>query len=394
MQVDETRIRAYRLHAHHLDRALPKERLTAAAGACGIQNSPPGAWETAMYQRVAGCSIDDLRQALETDRTLLQAWSIRGVPLVFPTAESEIFLSPLIAQKGEEPWVYTRGIALALEYLGMEEDVLRPLVMQAAGWLEQHTVSGKEALDETLAALVSRELPEEKRALWSAPSMYGHPDRQTVGGAVVPFLLRPCSFCSRVVFGKRQGACPEFTSYVRWIGRPPEKIPDAGRRLVRKFLRCYGPTTLRAFADWTGCSPAQATRLWDGVREELCTVQVNGKLCSLLEEEREALQQAETDGDRLLLLGSHDPYLDLRDRWVLLPDPARQRQVWKTVGNPGTILRGGRIIGIWTAKSAGERLDIALMPFEMLREGEAGRLRELVEEYAVFQKRSVRRLDM
>lgn len=394
MEVDGARIRAYRLHAHHLDQKLPREQLTTAAGACGIQNSPPGAWETAMCQRLESCRMEDLRQALETDRTLLQAWSIRGVPLVFPTAESDVFLSPLIARSGEGPWVYTRGIALALEYLGMEEDTLRPLVMRAAGWLEQHTVSGKEALDETLAGLVSRELPEEKRALWAAPSMYGHPDRQTVGGAVVSFLLRPCSLCSLVVFGRRQGTSPEFTSYTRWIGHPPEAVPDPDRRLVEKFLHCYGPSTVQAFAEWTGCSPAQAGRLWKSVQEELCVVQAEGRTCCLLERDREALREAETDEDCLRLLGPHDPYLDLRDRWVLLPDPARQRQVWKMVGNPGVVLRGGRIVGIWTVRTAARRLDLRIVPFAGLREGETARLRDLAEDYAAFRDCGIRRLDV
>ena len=37
-------IRAYRLRAHHLDQPLPPEGLEITAGACGLQNSPPGAW--------------------------------------------------------------------------------------------------------------------------------------------------------------------------------------------------------------------------------------------------------------------------------------------------------------------------------------------------------------
>ena len=46
-------------------------------------------------------------------------------------------------------------------------------------------------------------LPAEKRDLWNQPSMYGSPDKQTVGGAVVSFLLRPCAFMGLVVFGRR-----------------------------------------------------------------------------------------------------------------------------------------------------------------------------------------------
>ena len=192
---------------------LPSGQIETAAGACGVQNSPPGAWETALFNRVEGCTLPELHDALYRRKTLLQAWSYRGVPVVFPTAESGIFLSPLAALKGEAPWIYTRGIALALEHLQMSFDSLLPLVKQAAGYLDAHTVQGKETLDRVLADAVRERLPSEKRTLWDSPSMYGAPDRQTVGGAAVSFLLRPCSFSGLVVFGCRRGGSPTFASF-------------------------------------------------------------------------------------------------------------------------------------------------------------------------------------
>ena len=41
-------VRAYRLAAHHLARPLPAGAFAQAAGVCGVQNSPPGAIETAL----------------------------------------------------------------------------------------------------------------------------------------------------------------------------------------------------------------------------------------------------------------------------------------------------------------------------------------------------------
>ena len=73
-----------------------------------MQNSPPGAWETALWNRVEDVTLPQLEQALYGEKTLLQAWSIRGVPLVFPTKDAGVFLTPLCAQSGEKPWIYTR----------------------------------------------------------------------------------------------------------------------------------------------------------------------------------------------------------------------------------------------------------------------------------------------
>ena len=103
-------VRAYRLAAHHLARPLPAGAFAQAAGVCGVQNSPPGAFETALWNRVQPCAPAGMQAALYEKKTLLQAWSYRGAPVVFPTQESDIFLAPLRAEPGEEPWIYTRGI--------------------------------------------------------------------------------------------------------------------------------------------------------------------------------------------------------------------------------------------------------------------------------------------
>ena len=389
MTVTREQARAFRLRRHHLDRPLPSGGLVEAAAGCGVQNSPPGAWETALWNRVEGVTLHQLEQALYGEKTLLQAWSIRGVPLVFPTVDAGVFLAPLCAQPGEEPWIYTRGITGALDALGLDFDDLLPLVETACACLEGETVLSKEALDRRLAGVIEPMLPPEVRPAWNAPSMYGQPDRQTVGGAAVSFLLRPCSFRGKVVFGAREGIYPTFTSPARWLGRSLLNHPDGVRELVRRFLRCYGPTQVSDFQSWLGCSPRQAKRLWGGIEDELAPVELDGKRRWVLAEDLNLLSQGE-EGEQLLLLGSHDPYLDLRDRELILPDKARQRQVWKTVGNPGAVLLGGRVIGFWSVRTRGDKLDAAVTLFEALEPTQRSRLEEMASTYAAFRGAALR----
>ena len=90
------------------------------------------------------------------------------------------------------------------------------------------------------------------------------------------------------------------------------------------------------------------------------------------------------EGDRLLLIGPHDPYLDLRDREIVLEDTVRQRQVFRTVANPGAILRGGRIIGIWSAKSEKRKIRFSLRLWDGAGEVTRRELNRQAEEYAAF----------
>ncbi|MDC7288791.1 winged helix DNA-binding domain-containing protein [Blautia schinkii] len=427
MNVTHEQIRAYRLQAHHLDRKLtltdtektvsaceiqnsppgviekaasaysmqgpPLAAIEKAASACGIQNSPPGAWETALFNRIEGCTLDHLHDALYRRKTLLQAWSFRGVPAIFPTRESDIFLSPLCAQENETPWIYTRGITGALDYLQMSFEALLPLVQKAALYLNDHTIVSKESLDQTLADIVEKDLPLEKKDFWRAPSMYGAPDKQTVGGAAVSFLLRPCSFSSLVVFGERVNGSPSFTSYENWIGHKPEALPDADKILVRKFLHCYGPALVSSFTDWLGSSPKQAKRLWNEITDELEVVQVEGKDSYILASDLENLRTVCTtdfDENKLLMLGAHDPYLDIRDRTVLMENKALHKTVWRTTANPGVILKGGRIVGIWRPKTQKDKIAISVELYEKLHASEHQALEELAAEYTQFRMASLK----
>lgn len=389
-EVTGAQIRGYRLHAHHLDSRLPAGRMADAAGACGLQNTPPGAWETSMLNRVAGCTLRALANALYQERTLLQAWAYRGVPVVFPTVQSDAFLTPLIARADEHPWIYTQGIAGALDHLRMPFDDLLARLKEAMPYLDNHTIRNKEALDRTLADILYDDLPNDRKALWRDPSMYGNPEKQTVGGATVSFLLRPCSFSSLVVFGERQGTSPTFTSYKRWTGHAPVQMPAASKALVRKFLHCYGPTTVDCLMGWLGCSPKQARRLWREVSDEIEPVQVQGKTRYILTDDMDALTSARCDDERLMLLGAHDPYLDLKDRGTILEDKSRHKSVWKYVANPGAVLRGGRVIGTWKAKSLKDRMDIAIKLWEPVSSAQGKLLAGLADEYAAFRSLGMR----
>lgn len=123
MWSDEEHIRSFRMHAHHLDRMLPAGSLKEAAF-IGFQNSPPGIWEIAAFQRVEGITRTQLQQALIEERSLLQAWSIRGVPLVFPSEAVAVFLTSLIPQADERPWIYTDGLRAALTQLDLSFEEL------------------------------------------------------------------------------------------------------------------------------------------------------------------------------------------------------------------------------------------------------------------------------
>ena len=332
-----------------------------------------------------------MNRLLYQERTLLQAWSFRGAPVVFPSCESGAFLLALAACPGES-WIYTKGITLALDYLEMDEEELLKLLKEVMPGLDDTVLGSKSTLDQTLARWMLPLLPPDRRDRWMAPSMYGDPGRQTVGGAVVSFLLRPCSFLGLVVFGERQNQFPTFTSLKRWTGSGLSPQPDAAKQLVRKYLHCYGPSTPGDFAAWLGASGQQARRMWQEVRPEMEPAKISGKTVWYLSDDREALFAPADPSRNLLLTDGHDPYLDQRDRWILQPDKALHRKIWRTVANPGTVIWQGEIIGIWNGRRSSRGLNIHMdiwkNPFDT--EEELRRmLEDHVAEYAAFRQLSL-----
>jgi hypothetical protein len=58
---------------------------------------------------------------------------------------------------------------------------------------------------------------------------------------------------------------------------------------------------------------------------------------------------------------------------VLVPDPARRKQVWRILGNPGVVFVDGEITGTWRARAGGrtatgaKRLTLTIEAFGSMR---------------------------
>jgi hypothetical protein len=386
MVISDEQYRQFRVRTHHLDQRLPAQQLLTAAGTIGFQNSPPGAWEQAVFNRIADITAAELRAMLEEQKYLLQVWSFRGAPAVFPTQDAAVFLNALVAEKNEGPWIYTAGLVPSLPQLGIDYPTLLTVVGQATkAVLADKTITGKGQLDAAIADAVAADLPAAKQAAWQQPSLYGA--KQTLGEAAVSFMLRPASFQGLVVFGKRAGQSPTFTSPQHWGVDWPQQSA-AAQELVRRYVHAYGPTNRQEFTKWLGCSTAQGQRLWALIAGEATAVDAGSVLTADLSE----FQKTATPAGTLRLLGPHDPYLDANGRDLLLSDKKLQRKVWRTVGNPGVVLLDGQIIGVWRQRKQGKQLNMTVDSFRPLTGELKQKIKEQAEMYAVFLKMALKEL--
>lgn len=147
-----------------------------------------------------------------------------------------------------------------------------------------------------------------------------------------------------------------FVPVADWPGVPSsEGFVD----LLLAYLRLHGPAGPSEVASYFGTTTTEIKKVWP---DDLAPVLVDGKQAWLPSSHLKALQSP-PDPDVVRLLPPLDPYLQARDRDLLVPNKGHQKEVWRILGRRGAILVDGEIAGTWQAKASGKRLDVTLNPF-------------------------------
>lgn len=232
-----------------------------------------------------------------------------------------------------------------------------------------------------LAERIAGVLSGKQRDLWNEEGP--HAKGQPLGEAVVHFCIRILTLQGVVCFAPREGNKAPFILTDEWLGRPiPRVDPDMARaELLRRYLHCYGPSTRAAFASWLGVRSGDVDPWWSLVEDELTQVDYGGRAW-MLDADVDALR-AEAIPEGVRLLPPRDPYAQLRDRETIV-EKKYHRDVWRTSGDPGTVLANGEIVGTWRPQKKGRKLTIAVKTFGDLVERHLVAVRAEAEQIAVL----------
>jgi hypothetical protein len=348
LRADRARVLAFRLSGHHLIERQPLTDLETVAGACGIRNTPPGSSLLGLHARLTDLTPAAFDTALTDERTLVELLGMRISPHLIPTSDLAVF---------------------TLGALPREEASLRGVLKSFLPQLDEAGVAASDAL-EWAAEAACAELaagPLGRGALSAGMTRRLPP--------ALSAFCRPCGathvfeslFRLVGVRGvwmlRRAGKQTVYERTDQWLGIAPTGDPAALRAaLLRRYLRCFGPSTPKAFAEWVGIGAAEAQADWDQIGETLFEMEVDGHRAWLHADDLATFEDPpEPAGVRFL--PPYDAYLDQRDRATLIPDTARHRQVWAALGNPGALLVDGEIVGTWRPLKKGKRLTVTVSTF-------------------------------
>ena len=136
---------------------------------------------------------------------------------------------------------------------------------------------------------------------------------------------------------------------VRTVPAPEIDPSDARRELARRYLHVFGPSSVKAFADWAGVRTPSAVAAFDLLEGSLTAVTTPIGAAWMLDSDEESIRAHPEPGASVRLLPSGDTYYLLQgdDRELLVPDADNRRALWTTRVWPGAVLANGEIVGTW-----------------------------------------------
>jgi len=380
-EVSKGDVIAFRLGAHHLTERLGENGLLDAAGPCGIQNSPPGSALLALHARVRNVSQEQVADAVTEEKSLLQTWSMRGSPFYFPAADAPVFTTGVLPPTEEAMCHFVPGVEPALDKLGMSLIESVELTGAEIGAVLSGRRLAINELGAEIAKRIARRLPKRQRDTWEEEGPYA-PD-QPLGEGVVHFCIRILTLQRVICLAPRAANKAPFVLVDEWLGHPiPDIDPEVARaELLRRYLHCYGPSRRGDFAAWAGIRASDTDPWWSLVEDELTQVDFGGSSW-ILTQDLDALRSTPMPKG-VRLLPPHDPYTHVRDRETII-DKKYHREVWKVVGEPGTVLADGEITGIWRPRKSGRQLTITVNTFGSLPGRDKKSLQDEAEQVATL----------
>ena len=381
VRVDRAQVLAYRVAAHGLDRVADRPAVLDL----GVQDTPAGSARLALANRmptvsaalalIASLAGDGSATVTASEKPpggerFGLAWTVRGAPHVHPTAALESLAAALWPLSDADALSKVAWQRSRLAAVGMGPVDALTEVATAMRSVVTATMSKSEA-----SAAVTDAVPESLTA-WCEPCGSRHVFESVFRLAALPAGLR--------LAADRTPA--HLTPIDGWSAIPTAAAGTGA--LVSAYLRFLGPARPAEVAGYLGSTRTELRRVWPG---GLAEVDVDGSEAWLPESEMGALTGVSRP--RLVrLLPPSDPYLQARDRSLLVEDQAARKAVWTALGQPGALLVDGEIAGIWRPRTSGRTLRITVTPFRPLAAGDRKAMTD--EAHLVAEVRGASKVDV
>lgn len=369
-----TEVLRHRVRAQQLDRARTRDWTTTRVLDLGVQDTGPDGASWALALRGASVRAeDDLRDGV-------LVWSVRGAPHLYRRADLPAVARALVPWSEADARRRLNDSARALVAAGVEA---REALAEIGGHMRR-IVDGPVVKGE-LSGRLREVLPETYLHDCKACRAV-HPYEMHFRLAALHAGLEIAPRTSPPVLTPVPGWSPSHLAGLADAVLVPPGDRDVPARLdpVRAYLHLLGPARAKDVAEYLDAPAADVTAQLTSLQEsgEVTAVEVDGGRRLALTTD---LGRSTGDHDEAVrLLGPFDLFLQARDRPLVVPDPARRKELWPVLGRPGAVLSGAEVVGTWRPRASGGRLSVRVEPWTPWDDATGRAVDEQIERLAAF----------
>lgn len=352
-------IARFRVSRHHLGDEKRIDTVAISRDVCGLQAQIHSAAYLQAWARNHTITRSQIEDALWRKRTLVKTSLMRQTLHFIPADEFPIYIAALKSSR------IAGALRIMRRFRIQDEEVaeLTSLIMEVL-------TSGPQSRGPIRAAVqpkVSKRVRDWMDKVWS--------------------IMRVPIAEGLICYGSGEGNEAQYVRTEQWL---PVKAPaisenQARARLLRGYLRAYGPATIRDFAHWSGMPASEVRPLPSLLAAELEEIRIEKTVSLLLGEDMDALTADLGGADSVRLLPHFDPYLLAHREKDHLVAERHYKQVYRNQGwiSP-VVLVNGSITGVWSHKVQGKNLTITVEAFSGTSRKVKTRIAEESESLAGF----------
>ena len=231
--LSSSQVAAFRLKRHHLRVDDKSDAETITRDVCGIQAQIMGPARRGLWTRNHELTLTEIDTALWQSHSLVKTSLMRGT---LHLVTSEDFLIYITALKSSRLRQMSRAMS-RYDVTPEDSSAVTQAVVQA---LATGPMTRRELTERT----VFETLGDKARA-WFEQAWWG--------------LVRQAVVEGLACYGPSRGQEVTLVRVDQWLGNvKPVAQRQAREILLKRYLRAYGPATLRDFSKWTGFSMKEA----------------------------------------------------------------------------------------------------------------------------------------
>jgi len=337
VELSEHQVRMLRIRAQYLHRrASPDQLVDVVRTVDGIQAQLTPAMLLALRARISGLTVKDVTTALDSDRTVVRTWMMRGTLHLLArddVAWMNALFGPIFAAKGKRRRVQLgltdavcdRGLRAMREILSPGEPLTRGELVER---LAEHGVT----------------LDRKSQAPIHLIGLAAHE------GIVCLGPERPNGESTYVLMD-------------RWLGKQATLEQHAAlTQLAKRYLNGYGPASLKDFAGWSGLPMTDARQGWESVLAS--GDYIEARLDSVPLYLPRSVEIPDNAAPVVRLLPAFDAYLLGYANRDHLVRPQHQPEVYHGGQIVPVVLVDGLAAGVWRYERRGKRMTIRVHPFD------------------------------